>query len=152
MFTAGKRFTLRSNASCRIYPALHVGLQRKSTQSCPYSRSERFTFAAGKRFTLRSNASRRIYPALHVGLQRKSTQSCPYSRSERFTFAAGKRFTLRSNTSRRIFDHKFADKFCPGGQETFPLRRIDEWIGTVGGFFAAAHLVQRIIVAEVVAN
>ena len=32
MFTAGKRFTLRSNASRRIYPALHVGLHRKPTQ------------------------------------------------------------------------------------------------------------------------
>jgi len=90
MFAKGKRFTLRSNASRRIYPALHVGLQRKPTQmrgtlplrcrgktinlSYPYSRSERFTFAKGKRFTLRSNASCRIYPALHVGLQRKPTQ------------------------------------------------------------------------------
>jgi len=86
MFAKGKRFTLRSNASRRIYPALHVGLQRKPTQmplrcrgktinlSYPYSRSERFMFAKGKRFTLRSNASRRIYPALHVGLQRKPTQ------------------------------------------------------------------------------
>jgi len=50
MFAKGKRFTLRSNASCRIYPALHVGLLRKPTQkplrcrgksvnlSYPYSR------------------------------------------------------------------------------------------------------------------
>jgi len=53
-FAAGKHFTLRSNASRRIYPALHVGLLRKPTQkrgmlplrcrgkiinlSCPYSR------------------------------------------------------------------------------------------------------------------
>ena len=32
MFAAGKRFTLRSNASRRIFPALHVGLHRKPTQ------------------------------------------------------------------------------------------------------------------------
>ena len=82
-FAAGKRFTLRSNASRRIYPALHVGLQRKTTQSSPYSRSERFMFAKGKRFTLRSNASRRIYPALHVGLHTQTnTKAAPLSRQD----------------------------------------------------------------------
>ena len=86
-FAKGKRFTLRSNTSRRIYPALHVGLHTQTNTyacqrqaeikklSCPYSRSERFTFAAGKHFTLRSNASRRIYPALHVGLHRKPTHT-----------------------------------------------------------------------------
>ena len=77
-FAKGKHFTLQSNASRRIYPALHVGLQRKTTQSYPYSRSERFTFAAGKYFTLRSNASCRIYPALHVGLLCKLTRPTPF--------------------------------------------------------------------------
>ena len=32
-FAKGKHFTLQSNASRRIYPALHVGLHRKPTQN-----------------------------------------------------------------------------------------------------------------------
>jgi len=86
-FAAGKYFTLRSNASRRIYPALHVGLQRKTTQSYPYSRSECFMFATGKRFTLQSNASCRIYPALHVGLLCKLTHPTPF-RKKRSMFCS----------------------------------------------------------------
>ena len=51
-----------------------------------------------------------------------------------------------------VFDHKFADQLRPGGQKTFPFRRVHERIGTVGIFLTAAHLVQCIIVAEVVAD
>ena len=43
MFAAGKRFTLRSNASRRIFPALHGGLHRKPP---PSSRKKSGVFAA----------------------------------------------------------------------------------------------------------
>jgi len=40
-FAAGKRFTLRSNASRRIYPALHVGLHTQTnTNAAPLSRQD----------------------------------------------------------------------------------------------------------------
>ena len=38
-FAAGKHFTLRSNASRRIYPALHVGLHAQTNTKVGYCRS-----------------------------------------------------------------------------------------------------------------